>query len=456
MLTYSRWVVMLFLTLLVPCTSATGQGINSLLWRITAPNGTVSHVYGTMHTTQEEAFKLRRPALEAFRDAELVAVEFIPGSEQELYGDTNFISEMKRLKHELMKPDTKESTDHKVLTESERNEIKDTLLSILKTLVPLICAAEQSSVHEVESKYGYVAAVNKVIRNIKNEKVDHLVSLVSILRDAIQRIANPHHVSAWENRKGALDGIISKLAIARGTKCIQLDEIKESGQLMTLVALEEGKKPMNEIRHPFDADRDMILYYAENIDSLHHMATQALGPKVATRLLEERNRSWINKLKPLLEGTSCFIAVGAGHLPGKYGMIQLLRSAGMKVEPVLGGERLDIRTFLASETVVGATGTAELDGEDQKLSELKNELAQSLKLGLQQKRETGIITIVFRFVYLTVPGNSRGLGVVIDFIDREDLKEEIEYSLRVALSTTELGGRLTADRMYNLTVQIEL
>jgi hypothetical protein len=408
-----------------------------------------------MHTTEEEAFKLRRPAIEAFRDAELVAVEFKSGSEQELYGDTNFISEMKRLKHELMKPDTKESTDRKVLTESERNEIKDTLLSILKTLVPLICAAEQSSVHDVESKYGYVSAVNKVVRNIKNEKVDHLVSLVSILRDAIQRIANPHHVSAWENPGGALDGIISRLAIARGIECIQLDEIKGAGQLMAL-ALMEGMKPMNVIRHPFDGDRDMNLYYAENIDSLHHMATQALDPKLETRLLEERNRSWIDKLKPLLDSTICFIAVGVGHLPGKYGMIQLLRNAGMKVEPVLGGERLDIRTFLASKTFVGAGGTAELDSEDRKLAELKNELARSLKLRLQQKGETGIITIVFRFVYLTVPGNSRGLGVVIDFVDREDLKQEIEYSLRFALSTTEMGRKTTPDRMYNLTVQIEL
>jgi hypothetical protein len=35
-----------------------------------------------------------------------------------------------------------------------------------------------------------------------------------------------------------------------------------------------------------------------------------------------------------MPGNSLVIAVGAGHLPGKKGVLNLLREAGYKVEPV--------------------------------------------------------------------------------------------------------------------------
>jgi uncharacterized protein YbaP (TraB family) len=51
-------------------------------------------------------------------------------------------------------------------------------------------------------------------------------------------------------------------------------------------------------------------------------------------LLYNRNRNWIEKLKDLMPEKSLLIAVGAGHLPGKEGCINLLRKAGYKVTPV--------------------------------------------------------------------------------------------------------------------------
>ncbi|MBD0376392.1 MAG: TraB/GumN family protein, partial [Flavisolibacter sp.] len=36
----------------------------------------------------------------------------------------------------------------------------------------------------------------------------------------------------------------------------------------------------------------------------------------------------------LMTGNALVIAVGAGHLPGEKGVINLLRKAGYKVEPV--------------------------------------------------------------------------------------------------------------------------
>lgn len=51
-------------------------------------------------------------------------------------------------------------------------------------------------------------------------------------------------------------------------------------------------------------------------------------------LLYNRNKNWVEKLKALLPAKSLLIAVGAGHLPGDKGVINLLRKAGYTVKPV--------------------------------------------------------------------------------------------------------------------------
>lgn len=51
-------------------------------------------------------------------------------------------------------------------------------------------------------------------------------------------------------------------------------------------------------------------------------------------LLYKRNEAWTKKLQTLMQEKSLVVAVGAGHLPGDRGVINLLRKAGYKVEPV--------------------------------------------------------------------------------------------------------------------------
>ncbi|MGK2863812.1 MAG: TraB/GumN family protein [Chitinophagaceae bacterium] len=51
-------------------------------------------------------------------------------------------------------------------------------------------------------------------------------------------------------------------------------------------------------------------------------------------LLYNRNRNWVKKLKELLPEKPLLIAVGAGHLPGENGCINLLRKEGYKLSPV--------------------------------------------------------------------------------------------------------------------------
>jgi uncharacterized protein YbaP (TraB family) len=51
-------------------------------------------------------------------------------------------------------------------------------------------------------------------------------------------------------------------------------------------------------------------------------------------LLYNRNRNWVKKLKTLMQEKSLVVAVGAGHLPGENGVINLLRKAGYTVTPL--------------------------------------------------------------------------------------------------------------------------
>jgi len=52
-------------------------------------------------------------------------------------------------------------------------------------------------------------------------------------------------------------------------------------------------------------------------------------------LLYGRNRKWVNKMQSLLPGRSLLFAVGAGHLPGEQGLINLLIRNGYTVTPVM-------------------------------------------------------------------------------------------------------------------------
>ncbi|RYF89966.1 MAG: TraB/GumN family protein [Chitinophagaceae bacterium] len=52
-------------------------------------------------------------------------------------------------------------------------------------------------------------------------------------------------------------------------------------------------------------------------------------------LLDKRNQNWVAQLKTILPKTNIFMAVGAGHLVGKEGLIALLRKEGYTVKPMV-------------------------------------------------------------------------------------------------------------------------
>ena len=81
-------------------------------------------------------------------------------------------------------------------------------------------------------------------------------------------------------------------------------------------------------------------YKAQDLDALKKAMDMKLNnscdstPEEEAALLDNRNADWLVKMKKIMADKATFFAVGAGHLPGEKGLLQLLRSAGYTVEAV--------------------------------------------------------------------------------------------------------------------------
>jgi uncharacterized protein YbaP (TraB family) len=78
------------------------------------------------------------------------------------------------------------------------------------------------------------------------------------------------------------------------------------------------------------------VYKMQQIDQLEAMFTdETFGIKDGLDvLLDKRNINWVEQLKTILPNNNIFMAVGAGHLVGKKGLIELLRKEGYELRPI--------------------------------------------------------------------------------------------------------------------------
>ncbi len=76
-------------------------------------------------------------------------------------------------------------------------------------------------------------------------------------------------------------------------------------------------------------------YKSEDLSAIQKIIKQETKDEnFIPKLLDERNADWSEKVGMLCKEESCFIAVGAAHLPGQQGLIQLLRDKGYTVTAV--------------------------------------------------------------------------------------------------------------------------
>lgn len=83
-------------------------------------------------------------------------------------------------------------------------------------------------------------------------------------------------------------------------------------------------------------DAMVELYKQQDIDGLYKLIMQSDNEMEAFEdiLLITRNKNWIPKIERMATKKPTFFAVGAGHLPGEQGVINLLKAEGYTVTPI--------------------------------------------------------------------------------------------------------------------------
>jgi uncharacterized protein YbaP (TraB family) len=82
---------------------------------------------------------------------------------------------------------------------------------------------------------------------------------------------------------------------------------------------------------------DMVnLYKSQQLDSMQTALSKSEfgSDEYQDLLLNDRNKKWVKELKDIMKAESVFVAVGAGHLTGEYGLINLLKKEGYTLEPL--------------------------------------------------------------------------------------------------------------------------
>jgi uncharacterized protein YbaP (TraB family) len=97
--------------------------------------------------------------------------------------------------------------------------------------------------------------------------------------------------------------------------------------LQSMREFSKSKKELQELIH---------LYKTQDVQALQAGFEEKDGGLADFQplLLSDRNKRWIPQLEKYMKTEPAFIAVGAGHLGGKEGVLQLLRDKGYVVEPV--------------------------------------------------------------------------------------------------------------------------
>ncbi|MFL5789463.1 MAG: TraB/GumN family protein [Flavisolibacter sp.] len=263
---------------------------NTLLWRITGKDlAKPSYLFGTMHMLCAEDIQLSDSLKSAISKADKVYLEL---------DMDNLFEMMGAMSHMAMRNDT---TLADLLSESDYKKVKDYFkehsslipFSMIETYKPLLAA---STIMEQSIKCEHMVAMEELIMN-----------------EAKQNDKEIKGLETMNYQLSIFDSIPYKL---------------QAKQLLGII--ENGNK---------DDDKEMAdLTNAYRNQQLTKMEDLTKKDKTmmgfSDILLYNRNANWANKLKSLLPKSSLVIAVGAGHLPGEKGVINLLRKAGYKVEPV--------------------------------------------------------------------------------------------------------------------------
>ncbi len=138
-----------------------------------------------------------------------------------------------------------------------------------------------------------------------------------------------------------LDMYLQEKADSLGKKLISLESVKSQMAYIQKIDGEEQKLhllSMLEQKDSLDHEIDdlMAIYLAQDLTKIKALLLTAADedPLFTDGFMEDRNSLQAEGIMASMKSKRVFTAIGAAHLPGEDGVIQLLRNAGFKLEPI--------------------------------------------------------------------------------------------------------------------------
>ena len=276
-----------------------GEG---LLWRIDKPDLAPSYLYGTMHSTVDGPMRLARQAAPYAEQARVIATELgdlDPAKKIEigatmlraaLSPDADTFAgliegqDAKRVEAMLAAKGTPAVMAH---------HLKLWLLTVAASLPKCELEGQAENRPEVDQSFAEIGAAHH-IPVVGLETVDEQMRVLAAITPAL--------------------AAAQLKAMARGGGLAD-------GGYATLLSLYDQKKPAAALA---------VLDAAPGVSA----EERAASAELMRRLLADRNDVMAARAAPLLAKGGVFIAVGALHLSGKRGLIELLRASGYRVSKV--------------------------------------------------------------------------------------------------------------------------
>lgn len=259
----------------------------SLLWKISG-NGLKkpSFLYGTMHVSNRVAYHLSEQFFDALKSADIVGLETNPG---------------------------------------------EWLQNMEKT-------GELSQVNQFSNPYANQNFYKSAF-NISFPDKRMLQGILSYDPDIINGLLYRHSRSKENFEENTyIDLFIFQSASKLNKQVISLEDFVQSEIKARLSSMpdEEQESANYNFREMYGASQKIEDAYREgNLDMLDSLSKLTSSKNMQRYLINDRNVFFVNTIDSVIRTKSLFSGVGAAHLPGEDGMIELLRKKGYTVEPVM-------------------------------------------------------------------------------------------------------------------------
>jgi uncharacterized protein len=277
----------------ITASSQTTVSNNTLLWRISGRNlAKPSYLFGTIHLLCANDIDLSETLKKAINETDKVYLEL---DMDNLFEMMQAVQKMK-MRNDTTLSDLLSDSDYKKVKAFFASKSSIIPFSILETYKPMLAAS--------------------MIMQTSTE-CDNAVSMEQIIMQ-----------EAKENKKEikGMETMAYQLSI--------FDSIPYEVQAKQLLAFISDND--TEDRASKEYDEMASAYRSQDLSKLEALINKeefGIG-NFADLLLYNRNKNWVITMDKIFANNSAVIAVGAGHLPGEKGVINLLKKAGYKVEPM--------------------------------------------------------------------------------------------------------------------------